>query len=149
LAIVKELGVMGLYKGAGACFLRDIPFSGIYFPAYAAAKVSSQRKRRRRRRTMAVMEREDWKWNVIMKTYPAFLLPLLLLLLLLLLVLLRQRWIQGDSDELRPHHLLIAGAVAGIPAASLTTPADVIKVSKGLGKGLIELKVVLVVITGF
>lgn len=40
LQIVKELGVVGLYKGAGACFLRDIPFSGIYFPAYAAAKVS-------------------------------------------------------------------------------------------------------------
>ena len=37
--IVQELGFVGLYKGASACFLRDIPFSGIYFPAYAAAKV--------------------------------------------------------------------------------------------------------------
>jgi solute carrier family 25 aspartate/glutamate transporter 12/13 len=36
--IIKELGFMGLYKGAGACFLRDIPFSGLYFPAYAEAK---------------------------------------------------------------------------------------------------------------
>ena len=37
--IVRELGIMGLYRGASACLLRDIPFSGIYFPAYAAAKV--------------------------------------------------------------------------------------------------------------
>jgi solute carrier family 25 aspartate/glutamate transporter 12/13 len=37
--VVKELGLVGIYKGASACFLRDIPFSGIYFPAYAAAKV--------------------------------------------------------------------------------------------------------------
>ncbi len=73
--IVKELGLVGLYRGASACFLRDIPFSGIYFPAYAAAK----------------------------------------------------RLVAGDSDKLQPHHLLIAGAMAGVPAASLTTPADVIK----------------------
>lgn len=73
--IVQELGLVGLYRGASACFLRDIPFSGIYFPAYAAAK----------------------------------------------------RWVADDSDKLQPHHLLIAGAIAGIPAASLTTPADVIK----------------------
>jgi solute carrier family 25 aspartate/glutamate transporter 12/13 len=39
IQIVKELGFVGLYKGASACLLRDIPFSGIYFPAYAAAKV--------------------------------------------------------------------------------------------------------------
>jgi len=32
------LGPAGLYKGASACFLRDIPFSGIYFPAYAKFK---------------------------------------------------------------------------------------------------------------
>ncbi|CAM9600294.1 unnamed protein product [Discosporangium mesarthrocarpum] len=74
-AIVKELGFMGLYKGAGACFLRDIPFSGIYFPAYAAAK----------------------------------------------------RWLSGDEPRPRAYHLLLAGAMAGVPAASLTTPADVIK----------------------
>jgi solute carrier family 25 aspartate/glutamate transporter 12/13 len=36
--IVRELGLLGVYKGAGACLLRDIPFSGIYFPVYAAAK---------------------------------------------------------------------------------------------------------------
>lgn len=29
--VVKELGFFGLYKGARACFLRDIPFSAIYF----------------------------------------------------------------------------------------------------------------------
>ena len=27
-------GLTSLYKGASACFLRDIPFSGIYFPLY-------------------------------------------------------------------------------------------------------------------
>ena len=73
--IVKELGLVGLYRGASACFLRDIPFSGIYFPAYAAAK----------------------------------------------------KFVAGDTDKIQPHHLLIAGAMAGVPAASLTTPADVIK----------------------
>lgn len=36
--IVRELGLRGLYKGAGACLLRDIPFSAIYFPAYAHLK---------------------------------------------------------------------------------------------------------------
>ena len=28
LEIVRGLGIPGLYKGASACFLRDIPFSG-------------------------------------------------------------------------------------------------------------------------
>lgn len=32
--IIRQLGVLGLYKGATACLLRDIPFSAIYFPAY-------------------------------------------------------------------------------------------------------------------
>lgn len=32
--IVRELGFTGLYKGASACFARDIPFSAIYFPLY-------------------------------------------------------------------------------------------------------------------
>lgn len=36
--IVRDLGLRGLYKGAGACLLRDIPFSAIYFPAYAHLK---------------------------------------------------------------------------------------------------------------
>lgn len=36
--VVQELGILGLYKGAKACFLRDIPFSAIYFPAYAHTK---------------------------------------------------------------------------------------------------------------
>ena len=38
VTIVKELGFLGLYKGASACLLRDVPFSAIYFPAYASAK---------------------------------------------------------------------------------------------------------------
>merc|ERR1719369_1971634 len=38
IGVVKELGFFGLYKGSRACFLRDIPFSAIYFPAYAHLK---------------------------------------------------------------------------------------------------------------
>lgn len=38
LSIVRQLGVLGLYRGVGACLLRDIPFSGIYFPTYAHLK---------------------------------------------------------------------------------------------------------------
>ncbi|KAI0012729.1 mitochondrial carrier [Xylariaceae sp. FL0662B] len=36
--IVKNLGLAGLYKGASACLLRDVPFSAIYFPAYSHLK---------------------------------------------------------------------------------------------------------------
>ena len=38
LHIVRQLGLVGLYRGAAACLLRDIPFSAIYFPAYAHLK---------------------------------------------------------------------------------------------------------------
>ncbi|KAK9464692.1 mitochondrial carrier domain-containing protein [Lipomyces arxii] len=36
--IVKNLGLLGLYKGATACLMRDVPFSAIYFPTYAHLK---------------------------------------------------------------------------------------------------------------
>lgn len=36
--IIRQLGVVGLYRGASACLLRDIPFSAIYFPAYGHLK---------------------------------------------------------------------------------------------------------------
>jgi len=36
--IVRQLGLLGLYRGASACLLRDIPFSAIYFPAYGHLK---------------------------------------------------------------------------------------------------------------
>eukprot|EP01121_Diplochlamys_sp_Union-15-3_P014147 TRINITY_DN447_c0_g1_i1.p1 TRINITY_DN447_c0_g1~~TRINITY_DN447_c0_g1_i1.p1 ORF type:complete len:754 (-),score=137.12 TRINITY_DN447_c0_g1_i1:52-2313(-) len=38
ITIISELGFTGLYKGASACFMRDIPFSAIYFPAYTFFK---------------------------------------------------------------------------------------------------------------
>ncbi|XP_071478145.1 electrogenic aspartate/glutamate antiporter SLC25A12, mitochondrial-like [Diadema antillarum] len=38
ISVMKDLGFFGLYKGARACFLRDIPFSAIYFPVYAHLK---------------------------------------------------------------------------------------------------------------
>ncbi len=38
ITIVRQLGLLGLYKGVSACLLRDIPFSGIYFPVYSHLK---------------------------------------------------------------------------------------------------------------
>ena len=32
--IVRQLGILGLYKGSSACLLRDIPFSAVYFTSY-------------------------------------------------------------------------------------------------------------------
>ncbi|XP_062389795.1 electrogenic aspartate/glutamate antiporter SLC25A12, mitochondrial-like [Sardina pilchardus] len=75
LNVVKELGFFGLYKGAKACFLRDIPFSAIYFPVYAHTKTQ----------------------------------------------------FADEEGRLGALQLLTAGAIAGVPAASLVTPADVIK----------------------
>lgn len=63
------------FQGAKACFLRDIPFSAIYFPAYHHTKLK----------------------------------------------------FADDTGYNSPLSLLAAGCVAGIPAASLVTPADVIK----------------------
>lgn len=36
--VIRELGLKGLYKGASACLLRDIPFSAIYFTTYSHIK---------------------------------------------------------------------------------------------------------------
>lgn len=77
LWIVKSLGLLGLYRGATACLLRDIPFSAIYFPTYAHLK----------------------------KDYFG----------------------ESPTKSLGILQLLTAGAIAGMPAAYLTTPADVIK----------------------
>ncbi|XP_026768962.3 electrogenic aspartate/glutamate antiporter SLC25A12, mitochondrial isoform X2 [Pangasianodon hypophthalmus] len=75
LTVMRDLGFFGLYKGAKACFLRDIPFSAIYFPVYAHTKTE----------------------------------------------------LADEEGRLGAAQLLLAGAIAGIPAASLVTPADVIK----------------------
>ncbi|KAK3569299.1 hypothetical protein QTP86_026549, partial [Hemibagrus guttatus] len=75
LTVMKDLGFFGLYKGAKACFLRDIPFSAIYFPVYAHTKTQ----------------------------------------------------LADEEGRLGAFQLLSAGAIAGVPAASLVTPADVIK----------------------
>jgi len=74
-SIVKQLGPFGLYKGSLACWLRDVPFSAIYFPLYAHLK-------------------------------PKF---------------------ANENGHNSPISLLCAGAISGIPAAALVTPADVIK----------------------
>ncbi|XP_026087371.1 calcium-binding mitochondrial carrier protein Aralar2 isoform X2 [Carassius auratus] len=75
LSVIRDLGFFGLYKGAKACFLRDIPFSAIYFPCYAHAKAA----------------------------------------------------LTDEDGRVGPGRLFLAGALAGMPAASLVTPADVIK----------------------
>lgn len=75
LGVIRELGLAGLYKGSRACFLRDIPFSMIYFPVYAHMKLNTQ---------------------------------------------------DGDGRN-SPLSLLGSAMVAGVPAAYLVTPADVIK----------------------
>lgn len=75
--IVKNLGLVGLYKGASACLLRDVPFSAIYFPGYNHLK--------------------------------------------------RDLFGESPSKKLGIVQLLTAGAIAGMPAAYLTTPCDVIK----------------------
>ncbi|KAF1763657.1 hypothetical protein GCK72_011924 [Caenorhabditis remanei] len=75
MSVLKELGFLGLYKGSRACFLRDIPFSAIYFPAYAHAKLAT-----------------------------------------------------ADEDGMNsPGSLFCSAFIAGVPAAGLVTPADVIK----------------------
>uniref|UniRef100_A0AC34RR23 EF-hand domain-containing protein n=2 Tax=Panagrolaimus sp. JU765 TaxID=591449 RepID=A0AC34RR23_9BILA len=73
--VLKDLGFFGLYKGARACFLRDIPFSAIYFPVYAHCKMAT-----------------------------------------------------CDEQGLNhPWSLFASAFTAGVPAAALVTPADVIK----------------------
>lgn len=78
LKICRDLGIRGLYKGASACLLRDIPFSAIYFTAYSHLKSDC--------------------------------------------------FGEGKNGKsMSPLELLAAGALAGMPAAYLATPADVIK----------------------
>jgi solute carrier family 25 (mitochondrial aspartate/glutamate transporter), member 12/13 len=36
--VLRGLGFPGVYRGASACLMRDIPFSAIYFTSYAALK---------------------------------------------------------------------------------------------------------------
>nr|VWO94345.1 Calcium dependent mitochondrial carrier protein [Ganoderma boninense] len=76
--IIRQLGLLGLYRGASACLLRDIPFSAIYFPAYAHLKK-----------------------DVFQEGY--------------------------NGKQLSFFETLTSAAVAGMPAAYFTTPADVVK----------------------
>ncbi|KAH9929665.1 mitochondrial carrier [Fomitopsis serialis] len=76
--IIRQLGLFGLYKGASACLLRDIPFSAIYFPAYSHLKK-----------------------DVFREGY--------------------------NGKKLSFLETLASAAIAGMPAAYFTTPADVVK----------------------
>lgn len=77
--------VVIMFQGARACFLRDIPFSCIYFPSYAHMKAK----------------------------------------------------LADENGYNSPVSCLLAGSIAGIPAASLVTPADVIKTRLQVGLQLI------------
>jgi len=76
--IIRQLGVVGLYKGATACLMRDIPFSAIYFPVYS-----------------------HFKTDVFHQDY--------------------------NGKQLSFLETLASAAIAGMPAAYLTTPFDVVK----------------------
>jgi hypothetical protein len=39
-ATIQEMGVKGLYKGTAACWLRDVPFSIVFFPLFANLKTA-------------------------------------------------------------------------------------------------------------
>jgi solute carrier family 25 (mitochondrial aspartate/glutamate transporter), member 12/13 len=36
--VIKDLGFPGVYRGASACLIRDVPFSAIFFPSYVVCK---------------------------------------------------------------------------------------------------------------
>ncbi|OBZ79884.1 Calcium-binding mitochondrial carrier protein Aralar1 [Grifola frondosa] len=76
--IIRQLGLLGLYRGASACLLRDIPFSAIYFPSYAHLKK-----------------------DIFHEGY--------------------------NGKHLSFFETLASAAIAGMPAAYFTTPADVVK----------------------
>ncbi|CAL8113028.1 unnamed protein product [Orchesella dallaii] len=42
VAVIKQLGFKGLYKGTAACMWRDVPFSALFFPTYAHTKIYLQ-----------------------------------------------------------------------------------------------------------
>jgi solute carrier family 25 aspartate/glutamate transporter 12/13 len=76
--VIRQLGVLGLYKGAAACLWRDVPFSMIYFTSYSHLKTDVFHEGR-------------------------------------------------HGKQLSFGELLLAAGIAGMPAAYLTTPADVVK----------------------
>lgn len=43
LQVLKDIGMKGLYRGTFACWVRDIPFSVLYFPAYHMSKAYFKR----------------------------------------------------------------------------------------------------------
>ncbi|KAE9334120.1 hypothetical protein PF008_g14120 [Phytophthora fragariae] len=36
--IASSMGVRGMYKGAGVCFMRDVPYAVLFFPSYATLR---------------------------------------------------------------------------------------------------------------
>ena len=73
-AIVRSLGLRGLYRGFSACFIRDVTFATTYFTLYDLSK-----------QKLGIHDGSSLGWS------------------------------------------LVAGVSAGVPAAGLTTPLDVVK----------------------
>ncbi|GMF41227.1 unnamed protein product [Phytophthora fragariaefolia] len=38
MEIAKRMGIRGMYKGAGVCFMRDVPYAVLFFPSYATLR---------------------------------------------------------------------------------------------------------------
>ncbi|KAG7395022.1 hypothetical protein PHYBOEH_004349 [Phytophthora boehmeriae] len=38
MEIATSLGIRGVYKGAGVCFMRDVPYAVLFFPSYATLR---------------------------------------------------------------------------------------------------------------
>lgn len=76
-SIVRQLGFPGVYYGASACLLRDVPFGALSFASFAAGR-----------------------------EYFAS---------------------RNESGRVSSSDLILSGSLAAVPAALLTTPADVIR----------------------
>lgn len=108
--ICRSLGLRGLYKGASACLLRDIPFSMIYFTTYSHLKKDLFGEGTHVKRENNDGVEKNLNLNSLSKGSSL------------------DSNNQIDSrKKLSPLELFLSGALAGMPAAYLATPADVIK----------------------
>lgn len=115
--IVKQLGLVGLYRGATACLARDVPFSAIYFPACVSLLLFVKFSHTSFTRSCVARLFPWWKKGSAHRP-----------LIYSHAHLKKDVFHQGrDGKVLSYGEALAAAAIAGMPAAYLTTPADVIK----------------------
>ncbi|WWC99832.1 hypothetical protein V866_006740 [Kwoniella sp. B9012] len=126
LHIVKQLGLVGLYKGAIACFWRDIPFvNGKRWMDVERkedngenAKQKDKGEEGEQARRNAGEDRRDWSRQAEMSMiyFTAY------------AHLKKDLFHEGRRGKVLSFgELLTAAGIAGMPAAYLTTPADVVK----------------------